>query len=196
VTRAAWLSYLAVDDLSRAVALVKAVGGKVLVEPVGTRFGQVAVLTDPQQAPIGLAQLETPLPAGASGEAVGHFFWREYFARDASQALALYRGLGGFDDRRSDRSNTIEYRLLERDGPRAGLLKIPEEFADVKPNWLPYVRVEDPQASADRVTALGGKVLLAPRPEIRGGTVAIVADPSGGTFAIQKWPVDGAGATR
>jgi predicted enzyme related to lactoylglutathione lyase len=196
VTRAAWLSYLTVVDLARAVASVTAAGGKVLVGPVGSRFGQVAVVTDPQQAPIGLAQLDAPLPASGSDEAVGRFFWREYFARDAAPALDFYRGLGGFADRRSDRSPTVEYHLLERDGPRAGLLRIPDDFADVKPNWLPYVRVEDPVAAAERAVSLGGKVLLAPRPEIRGGTVAIVADPSGGAFAIQKWPIAAAGEAR
>ena len=43
----------------------------------------------------------------------------------------------------------------------------------VEPNWLPFVRVADPTAVAARVAGLGGKVLVAPRPEIRGGTLAL-----------------------
>jgi predicted enzyme related to lactoylglutathione lyase len=40
-----------------------------------------------------------------------------------------------------------------------------------------------------RVTALGGRVILPAIPEIRNGTVAIVADPTGGAVALQKWPL-------
>jgi hypothetical protein len=42
---------------------------------------------------------------------------------------------------------------------------------------------------AAKVAALGGRVILPPRPEIRNGTVAIVADPTGGAVALQKWPL-------
>ena len=59
----------------------------------------------------------------------------------------------------------------------------------MKPNWLPYLRVEDPAAMAARAESLGGRVILSPRPEIRGATVAIVADPTGGVVALQKWPL-------
>jgi predicted enzyme related to lactoylglutathione lyase len=39
------------------------------------------------------------------------------------------------------------------------------------------------------VVSLGGKVVLAPRPDIRNGTLAVVADPSGAVLALQKWPL-------
>ena len=37
---------------------------------------------------------------------------------------------------------------------------------------------------------LGGNVLLAPDDNIRKGSVALIADPSGGVFAIQKFPYE------
>jgi predicted enzyme related to lactoylglutathione lyase len=49
--------------------------------------------------------------------------------------------------------------------------------------------VDDPAAVSARVTALGGRVILPPSPGIRNGTVAIVADPTGGAVALQKWPL-------
>jgi len=42
-----------------------------------------------------------------------------------------------------------------------------------------------------RVEELGGRVLFPPDPEIRGGGVAVVADPSGAAITIQKWPPEG-----
>jgi len=189
ITRAAWLSFLAVDDLARAVAMVTASGGKVLREAVEIRgLGRFAVVTDPQGAALGLARLEVDPPAGVGDSGVGQFFWREYFARDAPGALTFYRNLNGYEARLSERAQ-VEYHILERDGPQAGLLPIPKEFTGVTPNWLPYVRVADPQPLVARVESLGGKVLLPPQPGIRDGSVAIIADPTGGAVALQKWPI-------
>jgi predicted enzyme related to lactoylglutathione lyase len=42
-------------------------------------------------------------------------------------------------------------------------------------------------ASAQRAKQLGGKVLVAPHPDVRDGTVALIADPSGALIALQKW---------
>jgi predicted enzyme related to lactoylglutathione lyase len=189
IERAAWLSFLAVDDLEAAIALVTASGGKVLRDAVAIRgLGRFAVVTDPQGAALGLARLDVEPPDGAPDEGLGQFFWREYFARDAGSALSFYGKLNGYDDSRSERAK-VEYHILARGGPQAGLLQIPEEFKGVAPNWLPYVRVADPQALAAKVEALGGRVLLPPQPGIRDGTVAIVADPTGGAVALQKWPL-------
>ena len=44
-----------------------------------------------------------------------------------------------------------------------------------------------------KVEGLGGQVLLKAAPEQRGGTVAIIADPTGAEVAIQKWPIEEAG---
>jgi predicted enzyme related to lactoylglutathione lyase len=49
------------------------------------------------------------------------------------------------------------------------------------------VRVDDPAALAERVTELGGSVVIAPRPDVRDGTLALVLDPSGAPVALQKW---------
>jgi hypothetical protein len=34
---------------------------------------------------------------------------------------------------------------------------------------------------------LGGRVILAPRHEVRNGMVAIIGDPTGAAFAVQQW---------
>jgi len=64
---------------------------------------------------------------------------------------------------------------------------MPIEDAPVESNWLPYVRVDDAAALAGRVRDLGGEVLLAPSSEIRDGSLAIVADPSGAALALVEW---------
>jgi predicted enzyme related to lactoylglutathione lyase len=66
------------------------------------------------------------------------------------------------------------------------VLQNPAEGWD--PAWLTYFGVADPAAAAARAESLGGRILLAPSPEVREGTIAIVADPSGAILALQKWP--------
>jgi predicted enzyme related to lactoylglutathione lyase len=65
----------------------------------------------------------------------------------------------------------------------------PAATSQVKPNWLPYILVNDPPALAAKVAGLGGRVLLEPSAERRNHTLAIVADPTGGVVALQKFPM-------
>jgi predicted enzyme related to lactoylglutathione lyase len=190
IKRATWLSYVAVADLDRAVEQAKAAGSAVLLAPVPVAtYGRVAVITDPQGAPVGLAGVAVTLPAEPVQPLTGRFFWREYLARDASSALSFYQDLLGYDSSVTESRNGIDYHVLRRQRSRAGLFQIPSTVKDVEPNWLPYVKVDDPAALAARAESLGGKVLLAPSPNLRHGTLAVVADPTGAAVALQKWPL-------
>ena len=190
VKDAAWLSYLSVDDIDRAVSQVTAAGGSVLVAPLRIGgVGRIAAVTDPEGAPLGLAGLEIEAPAEPADPPLARFFWREYFAHDAAKSLAFYKDLDGYQETLSARPGAVAYHLLERNGLQAGLFQLPEEMSAVKSNWLPYLRVDDPAAMAQKVAALGGRVILPPTPAIRNGSVAIVADPTGGAVALQKWPL-------
>ena len=187
---AAWLSYLSVPDLDRAVAQVGSAGGKVLLQPraVGA-YGRVAVVTDPQGAPLGLAGVTGEIPDEPAQPLANQFFWMEYLAKDGPAALAFYKGLAGFDASVTASQNGVDFHVLKTRVARAGLFQIPSDATMVEPHWLPFVRVADPAALAARVVALGGKVLIAPRAEVRRGTLAVIADPTGGAVALQKWPL-------
>ena len=66
------------------------------------------------------------------------------------------------------------------------MLRIP--WDNVRPNWLPYVKVADPAAVVKKAEALGGEVIVSPSANIRNGSVGLIADPTGGVVAVQKWP--------
>ena len=91
-----WLSYMAVADVDKTVDLVRSDGGKVLVEPRDLPIARVAAVADPQGAPLGLAQLRRDIAEPAQA-AAGQFFWQEYLARDATQALGFYKRLAGYE---------------------------------------------------------------------------------------------------
>ena len=81
------------------------------------------------------------------------------------------------------------YRLLTiEDKPIAGLTSLPEKarHARIPPHWTGYVRVDDVDAAAKQVKALGGTVQLPPTdvPDI--SRFSVIADPEGTTLAVVK----------
>ena len=181
-----WLSYMAVADVDKTVAQVRADGGKILVEPLNVPIARVAAVADPQGAPLGLAQLRRDIPEPAQSTA-GQFFWQEYLARDATQALDFYKRLAGYESTISESRLGVEYHVLRKARSCGGLFQIPAT-ADVRPNWLPYVLVDDPATLATQVANLGGRILVPAAPERRNGSLVVIADPGGAPLALQKYP--------
>lgn len=182
-----WLSYMSVSDVDKSVAFVQAERGKVLVEPRDLPMARVAVVTDPEGAPLGLAQLRRTAPDPLQ-PSQHQFFWQEYLARDSEQALAFYKRLAGYESVLMESRLDVDYYVLRSTRGRAGLFRLPPQIAGVQPNWLPYVLVSDPAAFAARVAALGGRVVVPAAPERRNGSLVVIADPGGAVLALQKYP--------
>jgi len=103
--------------------------------------------------------------------------------------MSFYKGVFGYVVETVKTSGPVTYYSLSSGGvPRAGLYQSP--WKHVRSNWLPYVLVPDAKAFADKAASLGGKVLLEAHPNVRGGSLAIVADPTGAAIALQRWPPD------
>jgi predicted enzyme related to lactoylglutathione lyase len=184
-----WVSYMLVTDIDRALAAIQQDGGRALVGPVNVGTAtRAALVVDSQGAPLGLLQTTEDIDA-VIGDTVptGGFLWRDYLAEDVEAALSFYTAFAGYGRERESGGSALEHYVLRRGRGGAGL--VPIRSAAVESNWLPYVRVDDAAALAGRVESLGGEVLLAPRSDVRGGSLAIVADPSGAALALQKWPL-------
>jgi predicted enzyme related to lactoylglutathione lyase len=186
-----WISFMAVADVAKTVELVRSGGGKVLVEPREiASIARAAVVSDPQGAPLGLAQLHREIRGvvDPTNPVASRFFWQEYLAGDAAKALEFYKRLAGYESSISDTSLGVEYHVLRTTTrPRAGLFQLPESSAAL-PTWLPYVLVNDPAALAARVTDLGGRILVPAGPTLRNGSLVVIADPGGAPLALQKYP--------
>jgi predicted enzyme related to lactoylglutathione lyase len=185
-----WVSNLSVADVDRAVEEVQRLGGTVVAEPQELPHrGRVAVVRDNQNALLALVRSATGDPPLDRTE-VGGWLWTELWTRDESASLAFYEGLVGYESEAADDMTRAGYHVLQLEGQNmAGVLTYNIDV--VEPNWLPYVLVEDPAPLVARVEELGGRVLFAPDPEVRGGGAAIVADPSGAALTLQKWPPEG-----
>jgi predicted enzyme related to lactoylglutathione lyase len=182
-----WLSFMAVADVDKAVALAQSDGGKTLVEPRDLPRARVAVVADSQGALLGLAQMRRTIPAPAQ-PTPGHFFWQEYLARDAARALEFYKRLAGYEPLISDSRLGVEYHMLRKAHRGAGLFQLPSTAEDVQPNWLPYVLVNNPQELAAKIPGLGGRVVVPASPEHRNSSLVIIADSGGAVLALQKYP--------
>lgn len=193
VNASQWITYFASDNVGGMVKASVDSGAKVVVAP--TRTGswnrETALLIDPQGAPFALMKSGvTPIDSEVP---VNGWLWVELWTSDAVAATAFYQNLFGFEQR-IVMVGGMEYTLLEQDStPRAGVLKIPVN--GIRPNWLPTIRVADVHAMVRRVVSLGGRVILAPRADIRNETVAIIADPTGAALALQEWNGTAAGVT-
>jgi len=186
-----WLSFMAVTNVDDTVAMVKSGGGKVLVEPREiASIARAAVVTDPQGAPLGFAQLHRTIPGIVDPQhpVPSRFFWQEYLAEDAPKALDFYKRLAGYESTITETRLGVQYHVLRNaTRPRAGLFQLPEA-SDVLPSWLPYVLVIDPNAVAARVAALGGTIVLPAAQERRNGSLVVITDPGGALIALQKYP--------
>ena len=85
----------------------------------------------------------------------------------------FYEALVGYSaERPAVEGASTDYRVLRLDGrPHAGVNQLP--WDDVQPNWLPYVRVDDPAAVAAPLHLLRQVVGvdLGPRPGVGGEAV-------------------------
>jgi predicted enzyme related to lactoylglutathione lyase len=188
-----WISYASVQDVDSIVGVFRRNGGQVFTEPrdISDR-GRIAAVADPEGAVVALITATGGDPVRAE-PVVNRWLWTELWSSDPRAASDFYRAIGGYEteafDPPWDRPDDIDYLVLKLgDRSVAGILQNP--YGDVQPNWLPYILVDDPSVVAQRADESGGRVLLAPDSLVRQGSLAILADPSGGAFAVQKWPLD------
>jgi len=187
---AQWISYLSVSNVDSVVARLTAAGGRVLIPPTDIQASRAAIVVDPQGAPFGLVRLGPNLnpPLGGPSALVGSFLWRDCFTKDVELARTFYSNLAGLAATEQRRPDSLVQYILTRSGPGPVAGVVPIGDKPIKPNWLPYIRVNDPAAVAARAEQLGGRIIVRASPEIRKGSVAVVVDPSGAAVALQKWP--------
>ena len=192
VQQPSWLSVLAVADVDAARALAVAQGARVLVEPhTHAGRGRAAVLADPQGAVFGILASSSADPPDELA-APGEWIWRTLFTRDHDAAAAFYQNLFDFEVFYAPQANTTSgapmQSILASGGfARASANGLTPAGSSARPHWLGYVRVLSASAAVARAVELGGKVLLAPRPDRHGGLLAVVADPQGAPVGLMEW---------
>ncbi len=180
-----WLSYMSVPDVDVAVKLARLHGGTAYKQPRDLpERGRIAIITDAQGAIFGLVHSPSGDPSDQT-DRLHNFIGSELWTTDREKAVEAYIALGGYELSLVEVGPDKNYHLLTAQSfPRAGIVEIP--WDDVKPNWIPYIAVNDVSAVIARVEALGGRLLVKPPEEKVKNPLAIIADPSGAVFGIQQ----------
>jgi predicted enzyme related to lactoylglutathione lyase len=113
----------------------------------------------------------------------GAFVWFDYVTTEINKAQGFYGELFGWTVQEAPLPDG-PYPLIASGGRTiGGYLKTPAG-APPSAHWLAHLGVADAQATAQQITSAGGKVLKAPFKIGEFGTMAVVADPDGGAFAL------------
>ena len=184
-----WFGYISVPNVGRVTKVVTKAGGKVLAEPRKLpKRGEQAVFADAEGAVFGVIKSSSGDPQDFQADP-GDWVWVELLSRDGRKAAEFYRQVGGYDIIANTETNRLSDYVLTSEGyARATVRTIRTDDQRVRPTWLPFVRVQNISESVTKAKQLGGKGLIEPKPELFGGKVAVIADPTGAAIGILEWP--------
>lgn len=117
---------------------------------------------------------------------IGRFVWHELHTSDRAKAMKFYAQLFRWETKDVAMGPGEAYSLCLLGGTdHAGITRSMAP-AGVPPHWLPYVAVDDVDASAAKARELGGKVMTAAMDIPSVGRFAVVTDPQGAAFALYR----------
>jgi predicted enzyme related to lactoylglutathione lyase len=179
-----WATYVNVDDADKVVAKVGDAGGMVIVPPMDVmNVGRMAIFADPVGAVIGVWQPKEHKGAGIVNEP-GTLAWNELMTTDIAASKKFYNAVFGWGE--VTHGEGVEaYTEFQVDGRSiAGMMQKPAEMPPGMPNfWGIYFAVADTDASAKRISELGGSIMMPPR-DIEPGRFAVGIDPTGAAFSV------------
>ncbi|MEX0329811.1 MAG: VOC family protein [Puniceicoccaceae bacterium] len=181
-----WLINLSSADVAGAAAAFTDAGGEI-IEPARAvpNRGTAAFVRDPQEAVMVLVDSSTGDPT-EEFVPIGSWLWNELWTHDGPAANAFYSDLFGYDTEEMKGLGGRKYYLLSKGGtPVGGILEIQNK--DIRPHWVPFVRVEDLQVSLVLAATLGANVLIEPDNDIRDGKVALIQSPTGEPLVLQEY---------
>ncbi len=182
---AIWTTYLAENDVDAAAGRVTAAGGRLWTPPrQAGPHGRLLVATDPTGGRFGLWTAGTQQGAELIDEP-GAPTWTELHTADPATAEAFYAELCGHTFAAVDpRPGRSAYRTISVSGrPAAGVRVLPPRPEAPVTRWVPYMAVEDVDATVKAALAAGGD--LAERPEDAPfGRWAALVDPQGALVTI------------
>jgi hypothetical protein len=181
---ARWIGLISVADVRAAAEAVTRSGGTVMVAPtmLGER-GETAVFKDPEGTLFGVVRSKNGDPADYVGD-LNEWVWLDLWTADVEQATKFYSAVAGYQVLPLEQEGLRSGAHLVSGGYiRAGVMQ--KHDPRVSAVWLPYLRVADAKATADKARTAGGKVLREPVSMGR-AIVAIIADPTGAPVGIAQ----------
>jgi predicted enzyme related to lactoylglutathione lyase len=177
-----WLGHVQVDDVDATVEKATAAGGSLAAGPFEMgEVGKMAIVKDPQGAFVSVYT-----PEGEGEVAEGVFVWDELGTTDVDAAQEFYGDVFGWTakDMGSDFGG---YRIFHRDESENGIAGFMQLQDPSWPaTWIPYVGVEDVDATVAKAKELGGSTVVEGMDVPTVGRIAVIKDPQGAVLGIIK----------
>jgi predicted enzyme related to lactoylglutathione lyase len=180
-----WMLYIATDNVDESSKRVTELGGTVIAGPFDVMDkGRMSIIQDPTGAMFCLWQPKASEGIGIAGEN-GAFCWADHNSKDRETAKKFYGGLFGWTISAGQGKDEAGYLHIENGKQMIGGMTPPEMLpAGVPPHWLIYYMVADCDASTNKASSLGAKVIVGPMTIEGAGRMTILADPQSAVFAV------------
>ncbi len=109
--------------------------------------------------------------------------WVDLSSPDVPASTQFYRDLFGWTATVATEPEAGGYTTFRKDGKAVAAVG-PQLNGDQPPAWMTYFASADADATAARIEAGGGQVLMAPMDVMQYGRMAVFLDPSGAAFAV------------
>jgi predicted enzyme related to lactoylglutathione lyase len=181
-----WISYATVPDVDVATAKAQERGGQVLAPGMDIpSVGRFSVIASPHGAAISPYKSETSQGETAPTPAPGIFCWHELLALDPQGEGKFFSEIFGWRIEETPMGEMGTYYLFKRldTGKDAGgMLQKPDGQGPSL--WLPYIQVENADATAARTKELGGQVHVPPTDIPNIGRFTVTTDSVGAYLAF------------
>ena len=114
----------------------------------------------------------------------GRFCWNELVTSSVPKAKKFYGSLLGWKTKPFGKGSPGYTLIVQGKDAFGGMMQCPKPGNCSQ--WIPYVIVEDVDATAKKAAKLGGEVLVAPFDVPEVGRIAVLEDPQGAAVGIIK----------
>lgn len=117
----------------------------------------------------------------------GLFNWVDLTTTDPAGAKAFYGALFGWEAEDIPTGGGFDYTMFRINGYNvAGGGPMPPEMQEqgIPPFWTSYIKHDDVDAIAERITAAGGTLLMPPMDVMEEGRMVMAADPERAVFGV------------
>ena len=111
----------------------------------------------------------------------GAFVWNELHTADTARAREFYTALLDWGTKDPAPEDPMQYTEFQNQGESiGGMMNLAgSEHISTTPHWMPYIAVDDVDASAERAKKLGADIKVPPMDIPHVGRFCVIADPLG-----------------
>lgn len=126
---------------------------------------------------------------GRQQSQVGQICWRDLTVENADEVRDFYSAVTGWTASPQSMGDYDDYNMTmpESGETVAGICHARGSNANLPPQWLIYITVEDVEKSAARCRELGGQVIDGPR-AMGKSRFCLIRDPAGAVAALISTP--------